>query len=505
VLSIVLFSFLAACGEDLNPVTLALQQNDPAKALALLNPLRSECGQASEFYELLGLANELSGNAPGAEEALRTAVSLDPKSPRVLTELGATYLRNGKPTEAAKVLDQALALDPSSVATVKYAIGAAVQLRAWERAAGLFQQIGAEKNPAALQQEPVLFLWLAQTLIETNRKDQVDSLLLPKRNPMSPELLFSLGTLFARYRMYVRAVDCLKRVPPQSADDAVYFNLGLSYSHLRRFDEARKCYFLAADKHPGHPDVYFHVGLDYTASGDPRMAIPWLFHAHKLAAARADISYSLVELLLQLEYFNTAQEILGQALDTHPGDALLLTAEGDLKRAQGNVAPAIDSYHNALAQQPGLTAALVGLARANISQGKDKEAKIFLKDALSGATEDPSANGELGLLEAHEGDWHAALEHLKRAWTQDRSNTNIALELARAYRRMDRPMDALQLLNSIGPVMRESSAFHLELAQIYTQLRRPAEARAERDAVSNLQAQTKSALLRFESPRTYVH
>jgi tetratricopeptide (TPR) repeat protein len=106
-LSIVLFSFLAACGEDLNPVTLALQQNDPAKALALLNPLRSECGQASEFYELLGLANELSGNAPGAEEALRTAVSLDPKSPRVLTELGATYLRNGKPTEAAKVLDQA--------------------------------------------------------------------------------------------------------------------------------------------------------------------------------------------------------------------------------------------------------------------------------------------------------------------------------------------------------------------------------------------------------------
>jgi len=128
-----------------------------------------------------------------------------------------------------------------------------------------------------------------------------------------------------------------------------------------------------------------------------------------------------------------------------------------------------------------------------------------LKNALSGAAEDPSANGELGLLEAHEGDWHAALEHLNRAWTLDRSNMNIALELARAYARMDRPSDALQLLNSIGPSMRESSAFHFELAQVYTQLHRPAEARAEREALSSLEAQRHGGLLRFENSPTYVY
>jgi len=502
---ILLLSLGAACGEDLKPVTLALQQNDPAKALALLNPLRSECAQSSEFYELLGLASELSGSTPGAENALRTAVSLEPKSPRLLTELGATYLRHGKPIEAATILDQALALDTSNVATMKYAIGAAVQSRSWQRAAGLFQQIGAEKNPAALQQEPILVLWFAQTLIETNRNDQIDSLLSPGQRLMPPGLLFSLGTLFAQQRMYKRAVDYLRRVPAQSADDALYFNLGMSYAHLRMFAEARKCYFQTVDKHPGHEDAYFHVGLDYAASGDPRMAIPWLFRAHTLAPARPDISYALAEHLLQLEYFKTAQEILEQSLDLHPRDALLLAAGGDLKRAQGDVAAAIDSYQNALAQQPELTAALVGLARANISQGKDNEAKTFLKNALSGAAEDPSANGELGLLEAHEGDWHAALEHLNRAWTLDRSNMNIALELARAYGRMDRPSEALQLLNSIGPAMRESSAFHFELAQVYTQLHRPAEARAERDALSSLEAETHGGLLRFENSPTYVH
>ncbi len=503
--SLLLLSFVAVCGDNLKPATLALQQNDPAKALAILNPLRSECAQSSGFYELLGLANELSGNAPGAEEALRTAVSLSPKSPRLLTELGATYLRNSKPADAATILDQALALDPSNVAIVKYAIGAAVQSRAWQRAATLFRRIGAEKNAAALQKDPILVLWFAQTLIETHRSDQIDALLSPRRTPMSPQLLFSLGTLFAQHGMYVRAVDYLRQVPAERADDALYFNLGLSYSHLLRFDEARKCYFEAVDKHPGHPDAYLHVGLDYTASGDPRMAIPWLFRAHALAPARTDISYALAEQLLQLGYFNTAQELLGQTLDTRPRDGLLVTANGDLKRTQGNVAAAIDSYNKALEEQPGLTAALVGLARANISQGKNDEAKSILKAALSGAPEEPSTNGELGLLEAHEGNLQPALEHLKQAWTHDRSNPTIALELARTYRRMNRPLDALQLLSSLGPATRESSAFHLELAQIYTRLHRPVEARAEQDAFSRIQAQTQNGLLRFEQPRTYVH
>src|SRR4051794_6432459 len=96
VLPILLFSVMATCEEGLKPATLALQQNDPAKALTLLDTLRSRCMQSSAFYELVGVANELSGKKSAAEEALRTAVSLDSKSPRLLTELGATYLRNGK-------------------------------------------------------------------------------------------------------------------------------------------------------------------------------------------------------------------------------------------------------------------------------------------------------------------------------------------------------------------------------------------------------------------------
>jgi tetratricopeptide (TPR) repeat protein len=499
-----LFSAVETCAGSLGPATSALQQKDPAKALALLDPLRGQCSRSSTFYELLGLASELSGKGPAAEEALRMAVSLDPNSPRLLTELGATYLQNGNPGEAAKVLDKALALDPSNTTTMKYAVGAAVQSGAWQRAGTLFHQLDADDHPEALQEEPILVLWYARTLIETHRSDRIKTLLSPRRKLMSPGLLFSLGTMFAEHQMYEYAVDYFRQVPTLAADEALYFNLGLSYSHLKKFDKARKCYFQAIDKHSEHADAYLHVGLDYVVSGDSRMGIPWLWRAHRLAPDRPDISYALVEQFISLGYVDTAKEVLFDAISGHPHDALLDVANGDLKRANGDTPGAAESYEKALAEKPGLTPGLVGLARVNIAQGKDSEAQSLLRMALSGDPEDAFANGELGLLEDQHGDWDAALGHLSRAWAQDRSNTRIAFALARAYRHKQRDSEALQLLISLRPTLQESAAFHFELAQVYADLHRPADAQTERETFSRLQANTHEGL-HFDSPRIYVH
>lgn len=504
VLPILLFTVVAGCEESLKPATLALQQNDPAQTLRLLAPLQTRCAQSATFNEVFGLANELSGNKSAAEKALRIAVELDGTSPRLLTELGATLLRNGKPAEAGRALDRSLKIDPGNTVTLKYAVGAAVGSRNWQHAAELFQRLNVGGDGRMLQQEPVLLLWFVETLIETRQSDRIDAVLSAQPSSLPPGLLFSLGTVFAQHGMYERAIEYLKQVPPGAADDALYFNLGLAYSHLQKFEEARRCYFEAIDRHPGHADAYLHVGLDYLASGQARMGIPWIYRARSFAPSRADIAYALVEQLITLEYFNSAKEVLAPALASAPHDALLLVADGDLKRAQGNSAAAIVSDRQALAEKPGLTPALVGLAHADMTAGKESEAKSVLTAALAHNPQDPIVSGELGLLEAHQGDWDAAFDHLGRAWVQDHSNPEIALQLARAYRQKGHPQDALKLLDSISPEMQDSSAFHFERAQLYTALHRSAEAQAERDTLTNLQAHSQDAL-HFENPRTYVH
>lgn len=503
-LPILLLSVVAGCDESVKTAIVALQQNNPGQALTLLEPLRALCTSSSAFYEVLGLANELLDNKVAAEEALRMAIKLDATSPRLLTELGATLLKNGKPAEASKPLDDALKLDPSNPVTLKYDIGAAVGVQNWPRAAELFGKLNIEDENRLLEQEPILILWLAQTLLQTKQSGRLETLLATHRNGMPTGLLFSLGTLFAQHAMYKQALEYFKLVPAEAADDALYFNLGLCYSHLQRFDDARHSYFAAIDKHPDHVNAYFHVGLDYVAGGNSRMGVPWIYKAQSLAPGRPDIAYALAGQLIALEYFNSAIEVLAKASKSAPRDPLLMAAEGDLKRAQGDTAGAAASYQKALTAKPGLPAALVGLARIDLETGKETEGRRLLNTALSHDPQDLVANGEMGLFEARARNWDAALTHLRRAWEQDHSNPTIALELARAYQQKARPEDALRLLQSIAPEMEDSAAFHFQLMQIYTLLHRSADATLQRNAFNELQASRENNL-RFDVPHTYIH
>jgi tetratricopeptide (TPR) repeat protein len=501
VLPIVLALTVVQCDSSLQPVTAALQQNDLAKASSLLVAVPAECSQSPEFYALTGVTEELSGHNDAAESALRKAVSLDPKSARLREQLGAAYLRNKKPREAAEVLQEAVALDPANPTLKKYLIGAYVETGAWGKASSLFDQIGGK---SAATSDPILLLWFAQTLLETGQSARLNRELAPDTTRMPPPLLFSLGTLFAQHGLYEKAITYLQTIPESAADDAVYFNLGLAYSHLQEFEQARRYYFLAIDKHPKHVDAYFRIGLDYAAAGDGRRSLPWLFRAHQWLPDRADISYSLVEQLIQLGYFETAQQVLARCLQSDLTNGLLQVADGDLKKAKGDNESAVAAYHGVLTHQPDFPPAVVGLASAEIAEGKDQEARSNLVALLSRNPDDAAANGELGSLESHQQEWSTSEKHLVKAWTKDRSNTDVALELSRAYWHLNQPTEALKILEAIRPKMEQAAAFHLELAQVYSQLHQTTAAETERKTVSQLQADAQQGL-RFEDPKIYVH
>jgi tetratricopeptide (TPR) repeat protein len=319
-----------------------------------------------------------------------------------------------------------------------------------------------------------------------------------------PRVLFTLGSWFGEHGDYQKAVAYLSRIPEGDVDDAVSFNLGLGYSHLRQFEKARQAYFKAIDQRPGHAEAYFRVGLDYAAGGEPRKAIPWLLRARELSGNRPDIAYALAEQLLRLKYTKTAEEIISAALEKSPRDPFLIAASGDLLQQKGDYAAAISKYQDALSQQPHLSAALIGLAQVEIAKGDNSEARTYLLQVLAADPANSLANGQLGVLEGQRGNWEFAAAHLKSAWEADQSNTSIGLELARALRHCGQFSHALEILKSLEPQMRDSNPFHLELATLYVQLHRTADAQAERAIVANLQSQAHQDL-RFQDSQTYVY
>ncbi len=498
VIPIVLAFAAMQCEASLQNATVALQQNDLQKADSILKSSAAECGGVSSFYALRGVTDELSNRTENAEAAFLKAISLDPRTVRFKEQLGAVYLRNKKPQQAVQILREAATLDPANPAVKKYLIAAYAETDAWSEAVPLFSQLGEKLSASS---DPALLLWFARALIETHQLARLDREFPASSVEMKPSLLFSLGTLFAQHGLFQRAVEFFTQIPERDADDAVCFNLGLAYSHLQRFSEARRSYFLAIDKHLENVDAYFRVGLDYGAEGNGRYALPWLFRAHQWAATRSDISYALIEQLIQLEYLDTAAATLAQAVS---GDPLLATAAADLQLGRGDAEGARRGYEALIKQHAGFAPALIGLARADIAQHKDAEAKSTLLSVLTRNATDATALGELGGVEARLGNWEGASKNLRSAWMQDRSNPRIALQLSRAELHLGRAAEALKVLTAIEPSMQRSPVYHRELANAYTKLQQPAKAAEQRERAAELEVESQEGL-HFDNPKTYVH
>ncbi len=356
----------------------------------------------------------------------------------------------------------------------------------------------------SLLNDQALVLWYAQALLETERSGRLTEFLDNHRRNLTPPMLFSLGTLFGKHGDYREAAHCFQLIPPGVADDAVYFNLGLAYSHLQEFERARTAYFQAIDHNSNHAEAYFRVGLDFAAAGDSRKAIPWLVRARQLTPGRPDICYSLVEQLLAMQYSETAKQILDETIATSPQNPLLLAARGDVLIAQNSPADAAASFQSALEQSPKFEPALVGLARVSISQQNNDQARKYLQSALAIEPNDPVANGELGSIELDANELENAYDHLSKSWSLDHSAPTVALHLARALERLNRSAEALNCLQPLEPVMRNSSAYHLELSQVFSKLGRTADAQREQGQVERLSAKSDTSL-RFAEPKVYVY
>ena len=361
-------------------------------------------------------------------------------------------------------LQQALPLDPGNPALEKFLIGAYVQTAAWGKAASLFDQIGGQSAAAG---DPILLLWFAQTLLETGQSERLERELPSTAAGMTPPVLFSLGTLLAEHGSYQKAITYLKKIPESTADKA-HVDLRLAIHICRNSTKHAETISSPSIKMPGMSMHTF--GLDSITPLKERPEVPAVaVSSPRVDATARSLSYSLIEQLIQLEYFDTAQQVLVSSVQANPTDILLQVAAADLKRGKGDTSEAITAYRDVLIHQSGFAPALVGLARAEIAKGgRIQMYSSSLLAVLSRNPDDTAANGELGALESRGQDWSASEKHLRRAWAKDKSNVNHALALSRTYRHLSQPAEALKILEVIRPATKESSAFHLELAQVYT-------------------------------------
>jgi tetratricopeptide (TPR) repeat protein len=499
------FAMMAAsgCGPELNQASALLQAGRPGPAAGILESASARCPSSAQVFDLLGIANDLLGNTEPAQQAFRKAIAIEPAAARPRVNLAVSLFRIGKEEEGLAELQKAISLEPRNT-LANANLGAYHARRGeWDRALAYFDAAGGDASPV-IRNDPQFRLALIKCLLGTGRRQRAVAMLPSPRDQQPSPFRFSVGVTLAEHGLYGPAIEQFLAIPEPDRDAAVQFNIGFAHSRQAQFDTARRYYFAAIDADASHVESYFRVALDFVAQGETSKAIPWLWRARRMAPQRGDMAATLAEQLISGHYFQSAAAVLDAAVAGGARDALLEVAQGDLAMEQGRAPEAVARYQKALDLNPGAGPACAGLARALVAQERQAEAERLLSEFLARRPADEAVNAQFGRMQAEQGNCARAVPMLERASQAGLFSPGLATDLARCYRRVNRPADAVVLLEPLRSRLAGNRAYHYELAQAYTTLKRVADARSELAEVQRIDKSDHQGL-RFTPPAVYIH
>jgi type IV pilus assembly protein PilF len=482
----------------------------------------------AETHANLGLQFAQRGDLNHAEQELQQAAKLAPADPEILTSLGAVLSMQNKLEESSGVFKQALRVSPHDVTARRYLAANLWQMQRYAEAKQNLQVLLQEKPgdeearlllgmvsenledyptaarmlssvPEQVRRKPESIAALARSYYHLGQKERARTTLseLSKSSPGAPS--FFLGASIAdEMGDYETAEKLLLTIPstPSTAASIGYRLASVQY-HAGRFDDSERTLLGLVDS--GHADgqSYNLLGWVYYKTHRPQEAVQALSHAIDLASGGENNYLDLGQVLIADHSLPAALELARKAAAVFPNSSPVFELEGLVEAKMGQFADAIHSYSRAVELSPAHPDVLLGLAQAQFSAGKDKDAadtldsgmKRFPKDARlkvlyasfllkEGETADPQANRraetilrsalvldgslsdahyELGKLALNEGHLPDALEHLVKAAKLDPQSSSIHFALSRAYRRAGQKDKAAQEMNAYETLKREDT------------------------------------------------
>ena len=474
-----------SCASSLDRGKDLLGQRQFSQAENLLVDAAKECPKVAEIFETLGLAYDFDGRPTNAQAAYRRAISIDPRKAEFHNNLAASLLRSEQQDAAMIEFRKAIGVDPANKTANLNLATLQIANKDFASALRFLQAAHVERSqdPLALYQLTQAYFGVGdkQAAHETARR-------LGKLPNLEPAVHFSLGLLSAEHEDYGLAVQQFSAIPEADRDAAADVNLGMAYSELRRFQEARGAYDEALRRDPSNPDAYLHIGLDSAAAGNDEAAVDWITQAYSKAPDRPDVAEALARQLIRVGNFERAQELLDSAMAAHSGEPALREIQGDLLRREGHLEEAVEAYRQALALQPRRVSARIGLASAYERLRQSDQATNELENAVRLDPHNAEAKAQLGHLAIEAGRQDAASEWTKQALALDPNNLTANEDRAMLLERAGKHEDAQTILRKLARLEPKNPRIHYLLGRVLLQLQRTEEAQAEFDLSKKLEA-----------------
>lgn len=450
---------------------------------ALLSAIKV-CPNDAEIFDTLGMAYDFDRRPTAAQAAYRKAILIDPRSASFHNNLAASLIQTGNQGAGITEFCKALEIDPTNQ-TANANLGSLyLANRQFKMALRYLQTAHAEQS-----QDPVALLELASAYFGAGNAQAGREIAdrIAKIPNLEPAVHFSLGLQLAKAGEYERAAQQFAAIPLSDRDVAADLNLGMAYSELKRFQDAREAYDDVLRRDPPNADAALHIGLDAATSGDDGAALDWIAQAHTRAPDRPDISCALARELVRGGNYEQARNLLASAVAGHPNDLNLREAQGDLLLREGRPQEAVEAYLQILNSAPQRVSARLSLASTYEQMGQADKATSELQQVLRDAPQNSEAKAQLGHLALQAGRQDAANEWIDQALAADPDNLIAGKDRAVLLERAGKPDQAELVLQRLAKLYPKDPQIHYMLSRALAQLKRTEEAQAEFELSKKLQ------------------
>ena len=237
-----------------------------------------------------------------------------------------------------------------------------------------------------------------------------------------------------RQRAPSRAIDYLKPLVDNSTADAATLTLlGNAYMADGKPELALQQFEKAAALDPENPTIKARVAISEIGTGRDDQGLAQLEQLFTTESGAPIAGPTLVLADLRAGRVDKAAEAAASLVQRDAGNPLYLTLLGEVRAAQHDYAAAETAFHEALAHNPGFTAATRDLARLYQATGRTGDAEKIYNDLLSNKADDVAALLGLADIAIAEERWSDATDLLNNARAAAKSDPTPGLKLVSLY------------------------------------------------------------------------
>jgi tetratricopeptide (TPR) repeat protein len=424
---------------------------------------------------LLGITETKLGNIDEANRDYRNAIRIQPSLAAAHKNLGFNLLTARDFSNAEPELREALRLDPGDEFVHYYL--ALLALGTGHDAEALGQ---ASHAASLIENDPDADAGLVEAEIRLGHSDAALSRItsMETANQLSSAREYPIAVLLTQHSYYHQALHCFQRIASIDPSWENRYNLALAMLYDQQPAEAATLLAALHAERPAHADTLMFLGSAF----EMQQKMPEALEAYRAALiadpSNPDRTLDYTRLLMDMDRYDEAIQIVQAGVGDTSSTALRLRL-GAVEMIKGDYPAARDAFHTALAADPTLDAAYVGLAQTEARQGSDVNAIHILEEARHTLPNHYPLEYYFGLLASRMGREQEAIVAFENATRLQPSSPDPFFELGKVYSSQQNWLQAQKALERVIELNSQFVPAHYQLSRVYSHLGLSSKAESE--------------------------